>query len=219
MIQILDKIISICDDKIRDTMYAIQCNIMHERQGRGIDYSIYSEILGNAHIVKDEISWFKKSIIDIVENLELSVAGEWENPYISNDFNGIFDDEDKKKDVYDYLLGRHFNDNELVIMTSPSKFVNPFIEQNFAIKNLMRVGLKKFFPNLQLKKIVKMPNGENIIRDYNEKDENSDITNNDIEKIESVSDFDAFVDNAKNLQTMLLQKANETDILIFIRDN
>jgi hypothetical protein len=218
MTEILDKIIELCDEKINDTLFSIHCHIMHERDGSNTDYSVYSEVLGNAYIVKSEMESFKKDIDSIVNNLTLQGIGEWENPYLSDELID-WSEEDKAMDVFNYLLERSFSRDNTLLITHPSKQSLAFIEEYFLLKKIISDGFKKFFPTVDFKKMTTLENGETILSDWTEKDQNNSMTDVDLKKIGLVSEFDSFISKANSVKNALIAKTDPFDVLVFIRDN
>lgn len=215
---ILDKIIDLCYEKINDMSMAIQCHIMHERDGRTLDYSAHFEMLGVAYIVKSEMESFKEDIDNIVNNLTLHSIDEWKNPLLSDNY---FENEEEfaKMDVYELLLWKYLSDDNLLLMTNPSKYSTEFIEQHFALKKAISEGFKKFFPNIDLKKMTITEDGENVFSEWTEKDENNKITGKDLEKIGLIAEFESFISKANSLKNALIAKVDPFDVLVFIRDN
>jgi len=215
---ILDKVIDLCDEKISDMLLSIHCHIMHERDGRTHDHSAHFEMLGVAYTVKSEMQSFKEDIDCIVNYLTLNSIGEWENPVLSNE---LFKDDEEysKMDVYEYLLWKHFSDDNMLLMTAPSKYSMSFIEQHFALKKAITDGFKKFFPNLNFKKLTVTEDGENVFSEWTEKDENNKITDKDLEKIGLIAEFESFISKANTVKKALIAKVDPFDILVFIRDN
>ncbi len=218
MKEILDKVIGLCDEKISDMLLSIQCHIMHERDGRNHDYSACFEMLGVAYTVKSEMESFKEDIDCIVNYLTLHSIGEWENPLLSNE---LFKDDEEylNMDVYEYLLWKHFSDDNLLLATAPSKYSMSFIEQHFALKKAISDGFKKFFPNLELKKLTVTEDGENVLSEWTEKDENNKMTDKDLEKIGLIAEFESFISKANSVKNALIAKVDPLEVLAFIRDN
>lgn len=215
---VLDKIIEICDEKIDEMSWTIQCHIMHERDGNKSDYSILFEILGIAYSVKKEMESFKDNIDNIVNHLTLFGLGEWVNPFLSDEYF-MHDEEFTQMDVYEYLLWKYFSSDNLFLITDPSTYSKKFIEQHFAMKKAISDGFKEFFPDVALKKMTINENGENILSEWTEKDENNKMTRRDLEKISLISEYESFILATNSVKTSLTEKIEPFSILTFIRDN
>lgn len=215
---ILDKVIDLCDEKISDMLLSIHCHIMHERDGRTHDHSAHFEMLGVAYTVKSEMQSFKEDIDCIFSHLCLHSISNWKNPVLSNK---LFKDDEEylKMDVYEYLLWKHFSDDNLLLTTAPSKYSMIFIEQHFALKKAITDGFRKFFPNLNFKKLTITEDGKNVLSEWTEKDENNKMTDKDLEKISLVAEFESFVSKANSIKNALIAKVDPLDIVEFIIDN
>lgn len=215
---ILDKVIGLCDEKINDMLMSIQCHIMHERDGHTHDHSAHFEMLGVAYTVRSEMESFKEDIDCIVNYLTLQTIGEWKNPLLSDEYFK-HEEEFAKMDVYEYLLWKYLSDDNLLLMTNPSKYSVNFIEQHFALKKAISDGFKQFFPNVEFKKLTVTDEGEKILSEWTEKDENNKMTDKDLEKIGLIAEFESFVSKANSVKNALIAKVDIFDILVFIRDN